>query len=193
MVNHSLKSQCVESATCVVEEYLFLKPVCFSVATPGCGAPNLAGCCCCCPLEPCSAKPASTFPSAASSSYPLPTEAFWLCLPVFWDIHSFPSRRLFQKEGKYEDFFFGWHSPRCSWWQQTHTLLTHSWERLWQSLVGSQSPHATIAACVRYQYITAPNTLHHHLLAHLSSAWFNPPPCGIQGSECFCCRWIDGH
>lgn len=40
---------------------------------------------------------------------------------------------------------------------------------------------------------TTPNTFHHHVLAHLSSARFNPPPCRIQSSECFRCKWIDGH
>lgn len=144
-------------------------------------------------IKPCSAIPASSFPSAALSSNPLSTEVFWLCLTAFQDVHDFPSKRIFQMGGNYEDFFSDWHRPKCSWWQQTHTFLTCWWKRLWQSLVRKQSPNATTASFVKCRHITAPDALHQHLLVHHSWAWINPTPCGIQVSEPFCCRWIHGH
>lgn len=185
-MNHSIKSKCVKRSTCVVEFFL-VRPVRFSVATPGCRSSQSAHSCC--PRSSAQPNQPAPFLQQCSAPTPFPLRLSNSACQCFGMFTASLAEEISKREGSMRTSLSDTDRGAAG-DSRPHTLLAHWRKRLRQSLLWKQSPNATTAA-VRYQYTTAPNTLHHHLLALLQHD--NPPPRGVHGSECFCCRWIDRH
>lgn len=167
-----------------------MRPVRFSVATPGCRSSQSAHSCC--PRSPPQPNQPAPFLQQCFPPTPFPLRLSDSACRCFGMFTASLAEDFSKREGSMRTSLSDTDQGAAGDNRPTHCSLIdgRDYSKVYFENNHQMQPQQ-LSDTVRYQYTTAPNTLHHHLLALLHHD--NPPPDGVHGSECFCCRWIDRH